>query len=143
CFQPDFRFWTRHNLPRLVPFQKRASLANSALPVMGDAPEDGGCKERYRGQIFIARSFGASVRDSRSAWLRIATCLKSEARALPPGSLEILIPKTLSAKSPYCPFTPLSDPASFTATFEKKIFAGFPSAVPRWSVETSRGPAFL
>ncbi len=36
-----------------------------------------------------------------------------------------------------------SDPVSLTATFVKKIRAGLPSAVPRWSVEKSRGPAFL
>src|SRR2546429_5778888 len=32
----------------------------------------------------------------------------------------------------------LSDPASLKATLEKKIRAALPSAMPRWSVETSR-----
>jgi hypothetical protein len=43
----------------------------------------------------------------------------------------------------YCASTQVSDPTSLTDTFEKKIRAGLPSAVPRWSVETSRGPDFL
>jgi hypothetical protein len=43
----------------------------------------------------------------------------------------------------YCASTQVSDPVSLTATFVKKIRAGLPSAVPRWSVEKSRGPAFL
>ena len=43
----------------------------------------------------------------------------------------------------YCAFIQVSDPASLTATFVKKIRAGLPSAVPRWSVEKSSGPAFL
>src|SRR5215467_12404819 len=43
----------------------------------------------------------------------------------------------------YCAFIQVSDPASLTDTFVKKIRAGLPSAVPRWSVEIRRGPAFL
>ena len=43
----------------------------------------------------------------------------------------------------YCALIQLSDPVSLTATSEKKIRNGFPSAVPRCSVEISRGPAFL
>jgi len=43
----------------------------------------------------------------------------------------------------YCASTQLSDPFSLTATFEKKIRSGWPSAVPRWSVEMRSGPAFL
>jgi hypothetical protein len=43
----------------------------------------------------------------------------------------------------YCAFTQSFDPVSLTATSEKKIRAGLPSAVPRWSIEISRGPAFL
>jgi hypothetical protein len=43
----------------------------------------------------------------------------------------------------YCAFIQASDPASLTATLVKKIRAGLPSAVPRWSVEKSSGPAFL
>src|SRR5262245_39159365 len=43
----------------------------------------------------------------------------------------------------YCASTQVSDPVSLAATFEKKIRSGWPSAVPRWSVEMSRGPAFL
>ena len=37
----------------------------------------------------------------------------------------------------------VSDPVSFTATFVMEMCRGLPSAVPRCSVETSRGPAFL
>src|SRR5260370_39521099 len=37
----------------------------------------------------------------------------------------------------------LSDPVSLTARSEMKIRSGLPSAVPRWSVEIERGPAFL
>lgn len=40
-------------------------------------------------------------------------------------------------------FIQVSEPVSLTATSVKKIRAGLPSAVPRWSVETRRGPAFL
>ena len=36
-----------------------------------------------------------------------------------------------------------SDPVSLTATPEIKMCSGLPSAVPRCSVEISRGPAFL
>src|SRR6266478_4365232 len=43
----------------------------------------------------------------------------------------------------YCASIHLSEPTSLTDTFEKKIRAGLPSAVPRWSVEIRRGPAFL
>src|SRR5262249_48995383 len=43
----------------------------------------------------------------------------------------------------YCASIQLSDPASLTATFEKDTRTGEPSAVPRWSVEKRRGPAFL
>jgi len=43
----------------------------------------------------------------------------------------------------YFAFTHESDPASFTATSEMKMCSGLPSAVPRCSVEISRGPAFL
>ena len=42
----------------------------------------------------------------------------------------------------YCAFAQ-SDPVTLTATFEKKIRTGFPSALPRWSIATSSGPAFL
>ena len=43
----------------------------------------------------------------------------------------------------YCAFIHVSDPVSLTATSEKNSWNGPPSAVPRWSVEISRGPAFL
>ena len=43
----------------------------------------------------------------------------------------------------YSAFTQVSDPISLTDTFEKKIRIGSPSAVPRWSDEIRRGPAFL
>src|SRR5579864_3229188 len=43
----------------------------------------------------------------------------------------------------YCAFIQLSEPVSLTDTSEKKMCTGLPSAVPRCSVETSRGPAFL
>jgi len=37
----------------------------------------------------------------------------------------------------------LSEPTGLTATFVKKTWSGAPSAVPRCSVETKSGPAFL
>jgi hypothetical protein len=43
----------------------------------------------------------------------------------------------------YCAVIQVFDPVSLTDTSEKKIRAGLPSAVPRWSVEIRRGPAFL
>jgi hypothetical protein len=43
----------------------------------------------------------------------------------------------------YCAFTHVSDPTSLTDTSEKKIRSGWPSAVPRRSIERRRGPAFL
>ncbi len=43
----------------------------------------------------------------------------------------------------YCALIHLSDPVSLTDRFVMKMCSGFPSAVPRWSVENSRGPAFL
>ncbi len=43
----------------------------------------------------------------------------------------------------YCAGIHLSEPVSLTATSEIKMCRGLPSAVPRCSVETSRGPAFL
>jgi hypothetical protein len=42
----------------------------------------------------------------------------------------------------HCAFTQLSDPVSFTDTSEKETRSGLPSAVPWWSVEIRRGPAF-
>jgi hypothetical protein len=48
-----------------------------------------------------------------------------------------------SPRVSYCASIHLSEPTSLTDTFEKKIRAGLPSAVPRWSVEIRRGPAFL
>src|SRR5215472_1495935 len=35
------------------------------------------------------------------------------------------------------------EPTVLTATFVNQMCSGAPSAVPRWSIETSRGPAFL
>src|SRR5580700_11439215 len=43
----------------------------------------------------------------------------------------------------YCAGVHLSEPVNFTATSEMKMCRGFPSAVPRCSVEMRRGPAFL
>jgi hypothetical protein len=43
----------------------------------------------------------------------------------------------------YCAFIHVSDPVSLTATSVKNSWNGPPSAVPRCSVEISRGPAFL
>jgi hypothetical protein len=43
----------------------------------------------------------------------------------------------------YCAMIHLSDPVSLTATLVRKMWSGLPSAVPRCSVENSRGPAFL
>jgi hypothetical protein len=42
-----------------------------------------------------------------------------------------------------CTSAHLSDPASLTATLVKERWNGFPSAVPRCSVEMRSGPAFL
>jgi hypothetical protein len=47
------------------------------------------------------------------------------------------------ANAPYRSFTHLSDPSSLTATLEKEMCTGLPSAVPRCSVEIRSGPAFL
>src|SRR6266404_2101040 len=43
----------------------------------------------------------------------------------------------------HCAFIQFSDPVNLTDTPEMKIRNGFPSAVPWWSVEIRRGPAFL
>jgi len=43
----------------------------------------------------------------------------------------------------YCAGIHLSEPVSLTATLVKKMWSGAPSAVPRCSVETKSGPAFL
>jgi hypothetical protein len=43
----------------------------------------------------------------------------------------------------YCAFIQVSDPLTLTATSDKKICRGLPSAVPRCSVENNSGPAFL
>jgi hypothetical protein len=43
----------------------------------------------------------------------------------------------------HCAFIQFSDPVNLTDTSEMKIRKGFPSAVPWWSVEIRRGPAFL
>ncbi len=48
-----------------------------------------------------------------------------------------------TAEAVYCGFVQVSDPVSLTATPEMKMCRGLPSAVPRCSVEISRGPAFL
>jgi hypothetical protein len=42
----------------------------------------------------------------------------------------------------YCAGIHLSEPDSLTAKFVMKMCKGLPSAVPRCSVEMSRGPAF-
>ena len=63
--------------------------------------------------------------------------LRSEARRIRPST----VPTNLS--DAHCAFTQVSDPTNLTATLLKKIWAGVPSAVSRWSVETSSGPAFL
>jgi len=43
----------------------------------------------------------------------------------------------------HCAVIQFSDPVNLTDTSEMKIRKGFPSAVPWWSVEIRRGPAFL
>src|SRR5216683_1488373 len=43
----------------------------------------------------------------------------------------------------HCAFIQFSDPVNLTDTSEMKIRKGFPSALPWWSVEIRRGPAFL
>ena len=63
--------------------QKPVGLASFENHVMGDVPDDGVYKGRYHSRIFIVRSFEASGHASRSAWPRIAICLKSAAPAPP------------------------------------------------------------
>jgi hypothetical protein len=63
-----------------------------------------------------------------------------------PGRLAWRYPPTLRVERAlgcYCAFIQVSDPVSLTDTSEKKRCSGLPSAVPRWSVEIRRGPAFL
>jgi hypothetical protein len=48
-----------------------------------------------------------------------------------------------TSEAVYCAGIHLSDPVTLTATSEMKMCRGLPSAVPRCSVEISRGPAFL
>jgi len=48
---------------------------------MEDAPDDGACKGRYRSQILIAQSFGATARGLKSEWPQIAICPNSAAPA--------------------------------------------------------------
>lgn len=48
-----------------------------------------------------------------------------------------------SYRATYCAFIHLSDPVTLTATSEKNTRIGLPSALPRRSVEISRGPAFF
>src|SRR3954464_10645438 len=43
----------------------------------------------------------------------------------------------------YCAFVQVFEPVNLTDTSEIQICRGLPSAVPRCSVEISRGPAFL
>ena len=129
-------------------FQTRASPASFEIRVMEDVPDDGACKGRYRSRILIVQSFGANARGSKSTWPRIAIYPSSAAPARPLWLPESPIredPHQLDARSrvPYFASTHVSDPASLKATFEKKIRAGLPSAVPRCSVETRSGPAFL
>jgi hypothetical protein len=50
---------------------------------------------------------------------------------------------TVPARATYCAFIHLSEPATLTDTLEMKTCRGLASAVPRCSVETNRGPAFL
>src|SRR5215472_10120563 len=47
------------------------------------------------------------------------------------------------AEATYCAFIQVSEPATLTATSEKKTRIGLPSANPRRSVEMRRGPAFF
>src|SRR6516225_4148672 len=51
--------------------------------------------------------------------------------------------RAISVGTAYFASIQVSEPASLMATFVKKMCAGLPSAVPRCSVETRSGPAFL
>jgi len=51
--------------------------------------------------------------------------------------------ETASCGAPYWALIHVSEPVSLTATSVRKMCKGLPSAVPRCSVENSRGPAFL
>src|ERR1700733_12890968 len=66
------------------------------------------------------------------------------------ASLRHRVPSHIDAKSKleqpsdvYSALIQVSEPVSFTDTSEMKMCSGLPSAVPRCSVENSRGPAFL
>lgn len=63
--------------------------------------------------------------------------------AAPSGFRLVFRHSGTSPRVSYCASTQVSDPTSLTDTFEKKSRSGLPSAVPRWSVEIRRGPAFL
>ena len=52
-------------------------------------------------------------------------------------------PETAAYCATYCAAIHLSDPVTLTATSENQIRMGMPSALPRRSVEMSRGPAFF
>jgi len=64
-------------------------------------------------------------------------------QAMPRVRGAVLLLLALLGGVSYCASTQVSDPFSLTETFEKEIRSGWPSAVPRWSVEIRRGPAFL
>ena len=55
---------------------------------------------------------------------------------------EIILSRT-SPSVVYFASIQVFEPVSLTATSDKKMCSGLPSAVPRCSVEISRGPAFL
>jgi len=50
---------------------------------MEDAPDGGGCKERYPSRIFIVQSFAGSAHGCTSALLQIAISPNSTAAAPP------------------------------------------------------------
>src|SRR5216683_5207998 len=68
-------------------------------------------------------------------------------RQLSSECVHFTVPRALGdsfvLRATYCAFIQVSEPVSLTDTSERKICRGLTSAVPRCSVEISRGPAFL
>ena len=117
---------------------------------MADVPDDDACKARCCSLTTTVRSFAENAAaceirmaaDPRSAQVGQFLhdrCDRQVVRFVRKG---INYP---NRRSPFVYFASiqLSDPVSLTAKSEMKMCKGLPSAVPRCSVEISRGPAFL
>ena len=87
---------------------------------------------QFPADMEIARSLATTPQSTAtSRWSRLPELIRTS---------ETNCPKEAPV---YCAFTQVSEPATLTATSEKKSRSGPPSAVPLCSVETRRGPAFL